>query len=227
MSAPTAESKRASGWTIVAGAALLVLLAFLGAFLVLRRTEAIDGRATLLEAFGASSALPAGFEIVNAKKLPSGARLVVLRAAGAVAELPLAVAEAPEPAKDAPKLDWTKVPLGAEGAPPSEIAFLLVDPSDAKTALDGAFSRDGLRDTLSLGNEGGRVLADAGRTDWKGFDARWILVREFAPGPSFRDVVRLDTSVEKVAVLATAAWKRGERGSLAALERTLAPLEQR
>lgn len=225
MSVRTAEPKRASGWTIVAGAAVLVLLAFLGAFLVLRRTEPIDGRAALLEAFGASE-LPAGFEVVNAKKLPSGARLVVLRAAGAVPEPALADA-APAVEKDAPKFDWTKVPLGSEGAPPSEIAFLLVDPMDAKRSLDAAFGREGLQDTLSLGNEGGRVLGEAGKTDWKGFDARWVLVREFSPGPSFRDVVRLDASVESVAVLATAAWKRGERGSLAALETALAPLERR
>lgn len=226
MSAQTADAKRASGWTIVAGAALLVLLAFLGAFLVFRRTESIDGRAALVEAFGASE-LPAGLEVVNAKKLPSGARLVVLRVPGAVPE-PAQTASAPNAAeKDAPKFDWTKVPLGDEGALPSEIAFLLVDPADAKRSLDGAFARDGLRDTLSLGNEGGRVLGDAGKTEWKGFDARWILVREFAPGPSFRDVVRLDASVEKVAVLATAAWKRGERGSLAALEKVLAPLAGR
>jgi hypothetical protein len=224
MSDPNAERAPGGiGAGALVGIALgLMVLAAAAAFLLVGRGGPVDGRAELQAAFGGAS-LPFGLEVVSATRMAAGETLVVLERSGAPPEPPR---QEPKPAagQEPPRVDWSALPIPAAQEPPRQVALLLADGARGRAVLDALLRDVVARDRRDLGAEGGTVIVDRGRLDFRGWDSDWIHLRTFEAGGTFRDAVRVSLSTPERPCVLTATWPRGSAASKALLDALIAPL---
>ena len=212
--------------TIVFVALGLMVFVVAGAFLFVSCGAAVDGAALLESAFGVRT-LGEGYEVVEAREVPLGARVVVVEDRRAAPEAPAPVAPDSDSSKDAPKVEWKKIPITPSTAKPRRLVFVF--PKDAEQGVRQAeemIKSVGWSDVDDLGDKGGRVTVAKERIAWRGFDADWVHHREYEPGPAFRDTIQVNLSLARQPCLLTATWPRGESASRAQLEALLASLSR-
>lgn len=232
--------------------ALGVLLAAV-ALLVGRSTEPLDGAALVAEHFEVEE-LPFAFEVVDARRLALGERVVVLADPDGwrALELPLEPVQAdaeqgregPPQGGDGRRMGgglqpgdpgwkpgpWAGIELGEEGAPPREAALVWYPLSRADDVLERQFQRVQFQDVAMLGWEGGSTPVDSGYLDWQGYRAGFVHVRTFerrGGEPTFRDHLRVNLSVAGECCVLYLAWPRGQRGSRVAVEELVTALVPR
>lgn len=227
MSAPTADAPSTpSGGLLIVVALGLMLLAGAAAFLLLGTGGPIDGPAKMNAVFGAS-VLPFGLEINSATRMSSGGELVVYEVPGAPTEAAAPDAPAKVEGQEEPRTDWSKVPVPATGGPPRQASFLFVAGERGRSVLGDMIRDVRGRDRGELGAEGGTVLVDRGRLDFRGWGRDWIHLRTYEPGGTFRDAMRISLSTPEDPCVLTATWPRGSPASLAQLEALVSPLVTR
>lgn len=222
--APTvdAPSKPFGAGTIVGIAAGLLLLAVCAAYLIVGQGGRIDGAAELESAFGVRS-LPLGLEVVRATRSLRGDRMIVLERKDAPPEAPMDQ----RVGKEHEVADWSKVPIGPEGAPPRQATFLLTDAASAARVLEDLVRNVKSRDLQDLGSGGGVVVVKRDHFDFRGWDAEWVQLRSFEPGGTFRDAMRVSLSTPEKPCVLTVTWPRGMAASKAVLDQLIAPLARR
>jgi len=224
MSAPIAESKSApSGGALIAIALGLMVLAGIVAYLLLGTGGPIDGRAKMTSVFGVAD-MPFGLEIASATSMSSAGTLVVYEVPGAAAEPARAEAKPVEGVPDAPRTDWSKVAIPETSGPPRQASFLFVPRDSGRGVLEGLIREVRGADRGQLGGEGGTVLMERGRLDYRGWDSDWIHLRTFETGGTFRDAMRISLSTPDAPCVLTATWPRGTPASRAKLDELIAPL---
>jgi hypothetical protein len=80
------------------------------------------------------------------------------------------------------------------------------------------------RDRGQLGPEGGTVLVERGRLDFRGWDSDWVHMRTYERGGTFRDAMRISLSTPDDPCVSTVTWPRGVPASRAVLEELMRPL---
>ncbi len=224
MSVPNAEVRSGpSGALLVFVAFGLMALAGVAAFLLLGRGGPIDGRARMTEVFGTAD-LPFGLAIESATEMSSGGSLVVYAMPGAAAEAKPAPVESKSSNESEPRIDWLQVPVPESNAPPRQASFLLVPGEKGRSVLEEMIRNVQGRDRADLGREGGTVVLDRGKLDFRGYDSDWIHMRTYEPGPAFRDAMRISLSTPDNPCVLTVTWPRGNPASRAQLEALTAPL---
>lgn len=228
MSVPTAESSAApSGVALIAIALGLFALASIGASLVMGSGGPTDGNAVMMRVFGAAD-MPFGMQEVSATKLADGGTLVVHERPGAPPETPRAK-PVDEPSSDSSvfqPFDWTKLEISAISGPPRQAAFLFVPAAKGSAVLDEMIRNVYGRDRGQLGSEGGTVMLERGRIDYRGWNSDWIHLRTYERGGTFRDAMRISLSTPEDPCVLTATWSRGVPASLAVLQDLIRPLVQ-
>lgn len=151
-----------------------------------------------------------------------------------------------------PEFDWRSIEIGPEGAPPIEALLLSWPLKRAERRLDALFSgssgggqrssggggggprrssgRDGpgFEDLYAgLGDEGGKRVLARGRIAWGEFEAPFVHVREFEPGGTFVDTLRVNLSSETEPLALLLRWPRGFPADEARAEELLASLVRR
>ncbi|MBL8861996.1 MAG: hypothetical protein JNK02_08275 [Planctomycetes bacterium] len=227
MSGPTADRvpSRPSGALLVGIAFGLMALAALAAFLLAGTGRPIDGRERMRTAFGTSE-LPFGLAVASATRTPTGDLIVVHAVPGAPPE----PAPAPPPVdaaptgSGAPRVDWAALPIPAPGGPPSQAVFLFVPAERGREVIDELVRRVRGRDRSQLMADGGTVVVARGKLEFRGYDAEWVHLRAYEPGPAFRDALRISLSTPETPCVLTATWPRGAAASPAVLEELTRPL---
>ncbi len=246
-SAPIAASERSvpSAATIIGIALVLMLVSVLAAFLIVSRGGPIDGALELESAFGVRAPGP-DYAVIQARKMPAGAKLLVFEDSNAPQE--------PEPAPAAEKrdepagenaaadkgvdkekgalegqasgehVDWARVAIPAAKARPRRVTFLFPEDGTSHEVVESFFRYVERKSLAELGPEGGKVVIASGKLGWRGFDADWIHERVFEKGGTFRDAMSVDLSLEKRPCVVTAIWTRGEPASRIALDQLLESL---
>jgi hypothetical protein len=224
MSAPTADAPSTPSGGLLIGVALgLMVLAGAAAFLLLGTGGPMDGAAKMQAVFGAAK-LPFGLEISSATRMSSGGELVVYEVPGAPVEATAPEASAEVESQEAPPTDWSRVPVPSTGAPPRQASFLFVAGERGRSVLGEMIREVRGRDRSELGAEGGTVLLDRGRLDYRGWDSDWVHLRTYERGGTFRDAMRISLSTPEDPCVLTATWPRGSPGSLAQLQELVSPL---
>ncbi len=228
MSAPSAESPAAaSGVALIAIALGLTALAAIGASLLLGNGGPSDGSAVMTRVFG-SADVPFGMERASATELTGSGTLVVYESPDAPPDEPL-----PEAADQAPgdksafqPFDWSKLEIPTASGPPRQVAFLFVPAAKGSKVLDEMIRNVYGRDRGQLGREGGTVLLERGRLDFRGWNSDWIHLRTYERGETFRDAMRISLSTPEDPCVLTATWSRGVPASLAVLQDLIRPLTE-
>lgn len=228
MSVPTAESSAApSGVALIAIALGVITLASIGAWLVMGNGGPSDGNAVMTRVFGATD-VPFGMQLASSTKLADGGTLVVYESPGVPTDQP------PPKADDAPPadtdaftpFDWTKLEIPSASGPPRQAAFLFVPAAKGSAVLDEMIRNVYGRDRGQLGSEGGTVMLDRGRIDYRGWNSDWIHLRTYERGGTFRDAMRISLSTPEDPCVLTATWSRGVPASLAVLQDLISPIVQ-
>lgn len=226
MSAPTAEVRAApTGGVLILVALGLMVLAAIAAFLLLGTGGPTDGRAKMTQVFGVAD-LPFGLAVESATQMSTGGALVVYQAPGAPLEAPPPPVEhgGDGPKPDAPRTDWSKVEIPAESGAPRQAAFLFVPKGAGRDVLDQMVRNVHGGDRAHFGPEGGTVLVERGRLDFRGWDSDWIHMRTYESGGTFRDAMRVSLSTPDDPCVLTATWPRGTPASRAKLDELISPL---
>ncbi len=217
------ETPRApSGVFLVAIAFGLMVLAAIAAALLVGMGGTADGREVMTRVLGESE-LPFGLQLTSATKMSSSGTLVVYEIPGTPPDAPVAPppplveGATPEP------VDWTKVLIPEASGPPRQAAFLFVPSARGSQVLDDMIRSVQGRDRGQLGREGGTVLLDRGRLDFRGWNSDWIHMRTYEPGGTFRDAMRISLSTPEEPCVLTATWSRGVPASKQVLEELVAP----
>jgi len=220
MSAASAElgakPRGLSAGALIAIAAGLMVLSVLVAVLVVLRGGPIDGAGQLDAHFGAHT-LPFDLVLKSAREMPGGERMVVFDSTKIVAEAPVrAVGKAP--------VDWAKLAVPNAGTAPLRVAFLFLTADAPQAHFDAFFTNEKWQRVEELGPEGGLVPMDKNAISWRGHAADFVHERAFEEGGTFRDVMRVNLSVEKKPCVMWASWPRGAQASRAMFEEILAAL---
>lgn len=218
MSAPTAEPRSApTGGVLILIASGLMVLAGVAAFLLLGTGGPIDGRAKMTSVFGVAD-LPFGLQVASATQMSSTGALVVYEIPGAPPEIPRVETKPVEKGTDVPRTDWSKVAIPETSGPPRQAAFLFVPGERGRGVLEEMIRNVRGADRGMLGPEGGTVLVDRGRMDFRGWDSDWIHMRTYEAGGTFRDAMRISLSTPDDPCVLTATWPRGVPASKAGLD---------
>jgi len=201
----------------------LMLLAGAAAFLLFARGGPIDGRAEMVRVFGVAD-LPFGLQIASATVMPSGEKLVAYAAADAPPEPARVQVPPPEPGAMGPRVDWSVIAIPATREPPRLATFLIVEGASGREVIDALVRNVHTPDMKGLGAEGGAVLIDRGRSDFRGWESDWVHLRTFEPGGTFRDAMRISISRPDQPAVLTALWARGSPATREMLDALLAPL---
>jgi len=224
MSDPSAEVRTGpSGMLLVVIAFGLMVLAAIAAFLLLGTGGPIDGRARMTAVFGTAE-LPFGLAIESGTEMSSGGSLVVYSIPGLAAEAPPPSVEKNASNDGAPRFDWSTVPVVDSNTPPRQAAFLFVSGEKGRSVIEEMIRNVRGRDRGELGSEGGTVVLERGRLDFRGFDSEWIHLRTYEPGPTFRDAMRISLSTPVDPCVLTVTWPRGNPASHAQLATLTAAL---
>jgi|GEM_PF-1345528 len=226
MSVPSAEVRSGpSGALLVIIAFGLMALAGVAAFLLLGRGGPIDGRARMTEVFGTPD-LPFGLAIQSATEMSSGGSLIVYAMPGSAIETEPPRVESKSPEDGGPRIDWSKVPVPESTATPRQASFLIVAGDKGRSVLEEMIRNVRGRDRGELGAEGGTVVLDRGKMDFRGYDSEWIHMRTYEPGLTFRDAMRISLSTPENPCVLTATWARGNPASRTQLETLTATLRE-
>lgn len=184
------QPKPVGCWRLLTLACALGLVAGAIALLAKGGTGNVAPRELLDPAFEVG-ALPFGFELQSATRLPFGFQIVHLRRPGAPlveAEVAVPAAEATKtPAEDStpaakgePKkarVEWRKLPIAPPGEPPQEAALMLFPGGHAQAQ---AWVDEGSgRSIGELEEFGGTVSVDIGKFRWDAFEPRYVHRRTF------------------------------------------------
>lgn len=230
MSDPNASNRATISGVGVLGIALgLLLLGGLIGVLVGLRGKEIDGAAELERRLGVR-ALPFELVVTRAHESALGETVVVLGGLASEPAPPLADSgpkaapdSAPRAASD--RIDWKAIDLGAQGAAPIEATFLFFT-GTSHEKVHAIFQSMPFRDVSKLEDEGGMVVVETGKLDWRGFDAIWTHQRHYARPGTFTDAIRVDVSLPNAPALLTLRWPRGKRASKPVLDVVLAALSK-
>jgi hypothetical protein len=228
---PPVAPRATTSLRVLATAAAIALLAALAWIIASQRTRTVDGVELLGEWFAVGD-LPFGLVIAEGAITPRGDGVVRLAVPDAPAETPKNVVppvEPPKPGEVRPRVDWSKAPTGPPDTPPVEVIVTRFPVVAAKTELDAMFrSGQELRgDFKSIGDMGGRRILDRDELPWGNFEAAYVHEREFEPGLTFRDVMRVNLSREHEPCVLLARWPRGMPASKARVAELLAVLVPR
>ena len=116
------------------------------------------------------------------------------------------------------RTDWSKVAIPETSGPPRQAAFLFVPGERGRGVLEEMIRNVRGADRGMLGPEGGTVLVDRGRMDFRGWDSDWIHMRTYEAGGTFRDAMRISLSTPDDPCVLTATWPRGVPASKAGLD---------
>lgn len=223
MSAPTVEARSApTGGVLILIALGLMVLAGIAAFLLLGTGGPIDGRAKMTSVFGVAD-LPFGLQVASATKMSSAGALVVYEVPGAPPEIARVETKPVEKGTDVPRTDWSKVAIPESSGPPRQASFLFVPGERGRGVLEEMIRNVRGADRGMLGPEGGTVLVDRGRMDFRGWDSDWIHMRTYEAGGTFRDAMRISLSTPDDPCVLTATWPRGVPASKAVLDELVKP----
>ena len=238
----TEASRRESVTGALAIAIGLIVIAGAGFVPFLLRVRPLEGEAALRDTVRVD-ALPAGYEVVEARELPAGERMVVLALAGERLREP-----APDPAPEQefgpgrgggpPRagtaagseepMDWSEVPLAEAGTLPAELVLVAYPRAMAEDVLGTQFGAQPFGSLEMLGPQGGRLVIERGDLDWGGYRAAWVLERHYHridEEPASRDVLRVNLTVAERCAVLYARWPLGAPGSVAPVEEALASLQ--
>lgn len=188
--------------------------------------------------------LPAGFFLEEQGfRLPGGEQVFVfndgleaaISAAGLVAE------EEPEPQPEAPPaeppeedgaegkstpapVDWSAIEPLSEGTAPTRLFLVRYPAARAESVIAEHFRGIEWKELRFIGTEGGSTAVDGGKLEWSGFGADYVRVRTFIPGGSFRDVLRVNLSLDGECWVAYAVWPELHAGSKEPVGELLASL---
>jgi len=123
-----------------------------------------------------------------------------------------------------PQVDWSAIAIPATREPPEQATFLIVEKSSGRTVIEALVRNVMMPDTKGLGPEGGTVLIDRGRSDFRGWESDWVHLRTFEAGGKFRDAMRISVSTPEQPVVLTATWPRGNPATREMLDELLKPL---
>ena len=220
MSAPTVDSPRApSGAAIVGIAVALMVCAGLATFLIASRGGPVDGAALLESAFGVRG-VGDNYTIVEARELPTGARIVIVDNANGPPEEPLSTDTPPE----TEQVDWNKIVIPAARTEPRRIVFMFPTVKNGQVSIDAFFLKTEWKDIADLGSRGGKVVIAAKKIPWRSFEADCVHERVFEIGLTFRDAINVNVSQDERPCVMTALWSRGEAASEASVRKLLAAL---
>ena len=240
MSEPARRPESIAG-ALGVGAVILVTL-LTGVAVIGGRTKSLDPQETLARWF-VPGELPFGLVPVEAARQSNGEVLLRLSDPDAPPE-----AERVEPAADeddasgdgrGERFDWSAIPIGEAGTPPTEAMLVTWPLSAARKQLESLFesrapaAQRSLREQsrgqdplAGLGRQGGRRVLASGRLPWGAFEAPFVHERKFEPGGTFVDTLRVNLSHEEEALVLFLRWPRGLPGSQARAEQLLAALER-
>lgn len=227
MSAPAPQTPERVGRVLgVAGA----LVALLGAVYVLatQTTRAVDARETLAAWFEPRE-LPGGLTLAEAQVLPRGDRTVRLARSDAQPEPARNAAEESAETPQSERFDWSSVRVGPSDTVPREVLVvelpLELAADELKALFLGGVELRG--DWKSVPRNGGRRVLDRGTLPWGELNAPYVIEREFEPGATFRDVLRVNLTRERTPLVLFARWSRGDPASKVRAEELLAALPPR
>ncbi|MBI5365333.1 MAG: hypothetical protein HZA53_19305 [Planctomycetes bacterium] len=208
----------ASTWRILLVFVFLAVVAGAIQFLATTRTGEVEAAVVLAPAFEVST-LPFGLEPRFAAELPFEQKLVQFTPRGAVFQDEKAEEPPAGDSKsggDERKIQWKKLPLAPADAAPSQAALVFLGQL-GKDALRAYLEDPSWKGFESLDDRGGRVAVESGTFPWAGFDARYTIVRKFAPPDRYVDSARVDLSAHGRWCALLVDWPRGATGSKAAL----------
>jgi hypothetical protein len=155
--------------------------------------------------------------------MSSAGTLVVYEVPGAPAEIASTESKPVEKGTDVPRTDWSKVAIPESSGPPRQASFLFVPGDRGRSVIDQMIREVRGSDRGQLGAEGGTVLVERGRLDFRGWDSDWIHMRTYEPGGTFRDAMRIALSTPDDPCVLTATWPRGVPATKAGLEELVSP----
>jgi len=119
------------------------------------------------------------------------------------------------------KVEWKKLPDAAPLGQPARLYLAWYDPSTGAKDVERQLDSHDAGELATLGEQGGKVRADAGKLRWGSYDADFVHERLFEKG-SFRDALRVNLSTQGHFCVLNVLWRWGEKGSR---ESALAVLE--
>jgi len=164
--------------------------------------------------------LPGGERVVRFFRQGAGDMDASLGAAG--------LAPWSRPASKGEDVDWSELRPTSQETPPGVLYLVRYPESAGEAVMREQFRGLEYKDLSRLEGSGGSTPVEGGQLDWHGFAADHVRVRHFGPGPTFRDVVRVNLSLGRECWVAYAVWPPLAAGSIEPVEdflATLAPLE--
>jgi hypothetical protein len=212
---------------------LLVLVLCVAA--VLLQGSRTDSAEALLAPRYELGPLPGEFRLdPRGHRLPGGEQLVRFAGPGADDEAILRSAAGleagPEPTpggRGAPAVDWSALAPDRVGESPSVIYLVRYPLASGERVMREQFQRIEYRDLSRLEPKGGSTPVEGGELDWHGYSADHVRVRRFGPGPTFRDVVRVNLSLGRECWIAHAVWPPLSEGSIEPVGELLRALRPR
>lgn len=197
-----------------------MICAMLAAFLISSRGGAIDGAALMESTFGVRG-LGSRYAIVEAREMPTGARVVILDDPSAPPES----RSEGEATQGDEQVEWSKLAIPPAKTWPRRVVITFPKVAGSRETLDAFFEKSEWMDVSQLGPSGGKVVIDSKKLGWRGFDAQWVHERAYETPLTFRDAMSVNLSVENQPCVLSAFWSRGEAASEARLKELLALLE--
>ncbi|MCE9595397.1 MAG: hypothetical protein K8S98_14515 [Planctomycetes bacterium] len=203
--------------------ALFFLIGLVGA-LIWQRSRTVDARETLGAWFD-TSALPFGLAPVESAELANGDLILRLVPEGGAPE---PERRTPPPAKpDGDKgtpFDWTAIEVKPPGDGPCEVFVVRYPFEAAAPRLKQLFESFGPSSPEMIPSSGGRAVLDSGDLPWREWSAPYVLEREYEPGGTVRDTIRVNLTREKTAQVCFVRFPRGSSASPKKVEELLAAL---
>ena len=204
----------------------LLLLLGLVSMMVAQKTRLADGERLFAEWFE-PCVLPFDLEVAGATVEMRGEQVILLTRPdlpeeAAKAERPErergAKDEQPDEQPEDESFDWSAIESGPEGTPPREVVLLAYPAELAGSELEQLFGfsseEEGEVEITDVDSGGGRVMMDRGRLDWGSYSTLYVHDRELEWGGTFRDVVRVNLTLQGQPRVMFVLWERGFPASL-------------
>lgn len=222
-----ASASRLAG--VLLGLLVLALCAFTvfgGGWSEVSSAEVIAGRYEL-------GPLPVGYSLEPlAHALRGGERVVRFVHEGSEEELAELTAAAlgrggAAPSRSSEKVEWGALLPSSSGTPPPVVLLVRYPLAAGERVVREQFRGLEYRDLSRLGERGGSTAVAGGELAWHGYAADHVRVRRFGPGPTFRDVVRVNLSLGRECWIAYAVWPALAEGSVEPVAAVLDALRPR
>jgi hypothetical protein len=125
------------------------------------------------------------------------------------------------------EVDWSALLPSSAGTPPAVVLLVRYPLAAGERVIREQFRGLEYRDLSRLGERGGSTAVDGGELAWHGYAADHVRVRRFGPGPTFRDVVRVNLSLGRECWIAYAVWPALAEGSVEPVAAVLDALRPR